>query len=90
MFSSSVCFLSTAEQSISLAVTPTIAEVDGGDSRGGECLLLIIFYNFFILTGDKKENYSGYDFVNTGGNMHSIREEGKVSISNKDNKETPR
>lgn len=101
MFSSSVCVLSTAEQSISLAVTPTIAEVDGGDSTGGECLLLIIFYNFFlfknilkyfffILTGDKKENYSGYDFVNTGGNMHSIREEGKVSISNKDNKETPR
>jgi ABC-type tungstate transport system permease subunit len=71
-------------------VTPTIAEVDGGDSTGGECLVLIIFYNFFILTGDKKENYSGYDFVNTGGNMHSIREEGKVSISNKDNKETPR
>lgn len=90
MFSSSVCVLSTAEQSISLAVTPTIAEVDGGDSTGGECLVLIIFYNFFILTGDKKENYSGYDFVNTGGNMHSIREEGKVSISNKDNKETPR
>jgi hypothetical protein len=36
-----------AEQSISLAVTPTIAEVDGGDSTGGECLVLIIFYNFF-------------------------------------------
>ncbi|KAG6777639.1 hypothetical protein POTOM_017465 [Populus tomentosa] len=68
LFSSSVCVLSMAEQSISLAVlTPTIAEVDGGD---------------------KKENSSGHDFVNMGGNTHSIREEGKVSVSNKDNKET--
>lgn len=81
-----------AEQSISLAVlTPTIGEVDAGDSRGGECLVLIIFYNFFIiLTGDKKENSPGHDFVNMGGNTHSIREEGKVSVSNKDNKETTR
>ncbi|KAL9354674.1 hypothetical protein Peur_052644 [Populus x canadensis] len=38
MFSSSVCVLSMAEQSISLAVNPATAEVDGGDSRGGECL----------------------------------------------------
>jgi hypothetical protein len=37
-----------AEQSISLAVNPATAEVDGGDSRGGECLVIFIFYNFFI------------------------------------------
>jgi len=48
MFSSSVCVLSMAEQSISLAVNPATAEVDGGDSRGGECLVIFIFYNFFI------------------------------------------
>ncbi|KAJ7000880.1 hypothetical protein NC653_012433 [Populus alba x Populus x berolinensis] len=40
--------------------------------------------------GDKKENSPGRDFVNMGGNTHSIREEGKVSVSNKDNKETTR